>query len=83
MSPEYFQQELAKKGIKISSSKDDQEAIGNKTYKVFLYKDRNGDPISSRDLGLEFMVNGIFERISKNQEAEQKRINIAKCKEGL
>ena len=80
MSPEFFQQELAKKGIKIGSSKDDQETIGNKTYKVFLYKDGKGDPISSRDLGPEFMVNGIFERISKKQEAEEERINIEKCK---
>ena len=80
MSPEYFQQELAKKGIKIGFSKDDQESVGKQKYKVFLYKDGKGDSISSRDLGPEFMANGIFERIRKNQEAEQEKVNIEKCK---
>lgn len=79
-SPESFQQELAKNGIKMIASKDDQEVTDKTAYKVVLYKDGQGDPISSRDLGTEFMISNVLKKIKENAQAQQDREAIEKCK---
>ena len=79
-SQEIFQHGLAKNGIKMTVAKDDQEVIDKITYKVVLYKDGQGDPISSRDLGAEFMISSILKKIKENAQAQQDQEAIEKCK---
>jgi hypothetical protein len=75
-----FHQELMKKGIILTLSEDDQEVVGKNRYKVFLFHDGKGGPISSRELGAEFMASSIVEKIEENVQAEKDREAIEKCK---
>ncbi|GGC16128.1 MobV family relaxase [Dyadobacter sediminis] len=79
-SEQLFRQELIKKGIKPTFSEDDQEVVGKNRYKVFLFHDGKGKPISSRELGAEFMASSVVGKIEENVQAEKDREAIEKCK---
>ncbi|GGC16024.1 MobV family relaxase [Dyadobacter sediminis] len=79
-SLQLFRQELIKKGIKPTLSEDDQEVVGKNRYKVFLFHDGKGKPISSRELGAEFMGSSVVGKIEENVQAEKDREAIAKSK---
>jgi hypothetical protein len=79
-SQQLFRQELIKEGIKPTFSEDDQEVVGKNRYKVFLFHDGKGGPISSRELGAEFMASSVVGKIEENVQAEKDREAIEKCK---
>lgn len=79
-SIEVFQQELLKKSIELRLSKDEWEDPEKKTTKMLFYKDGDGNAMSSKDLGVEFMLSGITRTIRKNAQVEQDREAIAKTK---
>lgn len=79
-SMEFFQEELANMGIKIIASKNDQETIGRNRYQVAVFKDGKGEPISSRDLGPDFMTSSILKKIEDNMQAERQKESILKSK---
>jgi len=79
-SLQLFRQELIKKGVKPTFSEHDQEVVGKNRYKVFLFHDGKGGPISSRELGAEFMASSVVGKIEENVQAEKDREAIEKCK---